>query len=284
MPLITGRAVLESAAATTRRVSGDADRVRVARALHVAQHRPRERAVPVGRVRLAGARPPPHRRTPTRSAASATCSTSAACSTSSCRSRRAPATVEELTRFHTPAYVEHVRRAVGRRRRRGRRRHDRDRQGHLRGRAAVGRRRDRRRSTRSSTARSTTPTRSCAPAATTRCPTPRWASASSATSRSPPTTRASCRAWQRVAIVDWDVHHGNGTQAGFYDDPSVLTISLHQDNCFPPDSGLLEETGAGAGRASTSTSRCRPAPATAPTRPPSSSSSIPALERFRPVN
>ena len=51
----------------------------------------------------------------------------------------------------------------------------------------------------------------------------------------------------RVAIVDWDVHHGNGTQAAFYDDPSVLTISLHQDQLFPPASGLLSERGAGAG-------------------------------------
>lgn len=31
----------------------------------------------------------------------------------------------------------------------------------------------------------------------------------------------------RVAVVDWDVHHGNGTQAIFYDNPEVLTISLH---------------------------------------------------------
>jgi acetoin utilization deacetylase AcuC-like enzyme len=52
---------------------------------------------------------------------------------------------------------------------------------------------------------------------------------------------------ERVAIVDWDVHHGNGTQAAFYDDPSVLTISLHQDNVFPPDSGHVEDTGEGAG-------------------------------------
>jgi acetoin utilization deacetylase AcuC-like enzyme len=52
---------------------------------------------------------------------------------------------------------------------------------------------------------------------------------------------------RRIAIVDWDVHHGNGTQAAFYDDPSVLTISLHQDNCFPPGSGLIGETGSGAG-------------------------------------
>jgi acetoin utilization deacetylase AcuC-like enzyme len=51
----------------------------------------------------------------------------------------------------------------------------------------------------------------------------------------------------RIAVVDWDVHHGNGTQAVFYEDPSVLTISLHQDNLFPADSGSLAENGAGAG-------------------------------------
>ncbi len=50
----------------------------------------------------------------------------------------------------------------------------------------------------------------------------------------------------RVAIVDWDVHHGNGTQNAFYTDPSVLYISTHQ---FPlyPGSGRRTETGAGAG-------------------------------------
>ncbi len=51
----------------------------------------------------------------------------------------------------------------------------------------------------------------------------------------------------RIAVVDWDVHHGNGTQAVFYDDPTVLTISLHQDNVFPPDSGAVTETGQGEG-------------------------------------
>ena len=52
----------------------------------------------------------------------------------------------------------------------------------------------------------------------------------------------------RVAIVDWDVHHGNGSQWLFYDDPSVLTISLHQDRNFPPDSGFVSENGEGRGR------------------------------------
>lgn len=51
---------------------------------------------------------------------------------------------------------------------------------------------------------------------------------------------------KRVLIVDWDVHHGNGTQAAFYDDPSVLFISTHQ---FPyyPGSGAINEIGRGAG-------------------------------------
>ncbi len=54
----------------------------------------------------------------------------------------------------------------------------------------------------------------------------------------------------RVAIVDWDVHHGNGTQAAFWTDPSVLTISLHQEDLFPPGSGRVGEIGDGGGRGS----------------------------------
>ena len=52
----------------------------------------------------------------------------------------------------------------------------------------------------------------------------------------------------RIAVVDWDVHHGNGTQAAFVDDPDTLTISVHQDRVFPPDSGHLHERGEGRGR------------------------------------
>lgn len=52
----------------------------------------------------------------------------------------------------------------------------------------------------------------------------------------------------RVAVVDWDVHHGNGTQSIFYDREDVLTISLHQENCFPTDSGAVDERGTGAGK------------------------------------
>ncbi|NLG61007.1 MAG: histone deacetylase [Candidatus Cloacimonetes bacterium] len=54
----------------------------------------------------------------------------------------------------------------------------------------------------------------------------------------------------RVLIVDFDVHHGNGTQDIFYEDPSVYFLSLHQ---FPwyPGTGAAEERGAGAGRNTT---------------------------------
>ena len=52
----------------------------------------------------------------------------------------------------------------------------------------------------------------------------------------------------RVAVVDWDVHHGNGTQAAFYGERDVLTISMHQDRLFPLDSGGIEENGQGRGQ------------------------------------
>ena len=52
---------------------------------------------------------------------------------------------------------------------------------------------------------------------------------------------------QRVLIVDWDVHHGNGTQHAFYDDASVMFFSTHQ---FPyyPGTGRATETGEGQGK------------------------------------
>ena len=52
---------------------------------------------------------------------------------------------------------------------------------------------------------------------------------------------------KRVAIVDFDVHHGNGTQAAFEADPRVLFCSLHQYPLYPM-SGLVEEIGVGLGR------------------------------------
>jgi acetoin utilization deacetylase AcuC-like enzyme len=55
---------------------------------------------------------------------------------------------------------------------------------------------------------------------------------------------------ERVMIVDYDVHHGNGTQDVFYDDPDVLFISTHQ-HPFYPGTGVLTDTGAGEGRGTT---------------------------------
>jgi acetoin utilization deacetylase AcuC-like enzyme len=51
----------------------------------------------------------------------------------------------------------------------------------------------------------------------------------------------------RVAVLDWDVHHGNGTEAIFYDRDDVLTISLHQERNYPMDTGDAEDRGVGAG-------------------------------------
>ena len=51
---------------------------------------------------------------------------------------------------------------------------------------------------------------------------------------------------ERVAIVDWDVHHGNGTQGIFYDDPSVYFFSMHQYPWYP-GTGTRGETGHGRG-------------------------------------
>lgn len=52
---------------------------------------------------------------------------------------------------------------------------------------------------------------------------------------------------ERILILDWDVHHGNGTQDAFYDDPGVLFVSLHQDGLYPAGWGAAEDTGTGAG-------------------------------------
>jgi acetoin utilization deacetylase AcuC-like enzyme len=57
---------------------------------------------------------------------------------------------------------------------------------------------------------------------------------------------------ERIAFVDWDVHHGNGTQSGFYDRPEVLTISMHMPlgswGKNHPETGEVDEIGEGAGR------------------------------------
>jgi acetoin utilization deacetylase AcuC-like enzyme len=57
-------------------------------------------------------------------------------------------------------------------------------------------------------------------------------------------------AGERVVIVDWDVHHGNGTQALFWDEPAVLYVSTHQWPCYP-GTGRAGEVGGAEARGST---------------------------------
>jgi acetoin utilization deacetylase AcuC-like enzyme len=85
----------------------------------------------------------------------------------------------------------------------------------------------------------------------------------------------------RILIVDWDVHHGNGTQDIFYDDPSVFFFSTHQWPLYP-GSGRADETGEGAGVGATMNF---PFPAGAGRREilgAVQDSLAPAMERFRP--
>jgi acetoin utilization deacetylase AcuC-like enzyme len=90
----------------------------------------------------------------------------------------------------------------------------------------------------------------------------------------------------RIAVVDWDVHHGNGTQAVFYGDPSVLTISLHQDGNFPQARqgmhGAVTEIGEGAGRGYAINVPLPPGSGTAAYRAAFDRVVLPALYAFRP--
>jgi acetoin utilization deacetylase AcuC-like enzyme len=51
----------------------------------------------------------------------------------------------------------------------------------------------------------------------------------------------------RIAIVDWDVHHGNAAQEMFWRDPGILALSIHQADCYPVGSGDFDEIGEGDG-------------------------------------
>lgn len=52
---------------------------------------------------------------------------------------------------------------------------------------------------------------------------------------------------KKIAVLDWDVHHGNGTEAIFYDRADVLTISIHQERNYPLDTGAIDDIGNGDG-------------------------------------
>jgi len=84
----------------------------------------------------------------------------------------------------------------------------------------------------------------------------------------------------KVLIVDWDVHHGNGTQEIFYDDPSVFYFSTHQWPWYP-GTGLESETGRGKGKGATMN---RPFPAGAGGKEivPAFEELADAADKFRP--
>ena len=85
----------------------------------------------------------------------------------------------------------------------------------------------------------------------------------------------------RVAIVDIDVHHGNGTQDAFYVDPSVLYVSTHEYP-FYPGPGALDEIGEGAGRGANINITLPPGCGDAVYRVAFDEIVLPALHRFRP--
>ena len=88
---------------------------------------------------------------------------------------------------------------------------------------------------------------------------------------------------ERVLIVDWDVHHGNGTQAIFWDDPHVLYVSTHQWPLYP---GTGRADGDRRGRTHPgprSTCRCRPGPPATSCCRALDEVVAPAVERFAPT-
>ena len=67
----------------------------------------------------------------------------------------------------------------------------------------------------------------------------------------------------KIAYVDVDVHHGDGVEAAFWDDPRVLTISIHETGrTLFPQTGFPDDVGGRAAQGAQSMSRCHPAPAT----------------------
>lgn len=87
----------------------------------------------------------------------------------------------------------------------------------------------------------------------------------------------------KIAIVDFDVHHGNGTQAVFEADPSVLFVSLHQDprTCYP-GTGYASEIGSGPGRGLTLNIPFPPGASDAEYLEAFDQSVLPALDAFGP--
>ena len=85
----------------------------------------------------------------------------------------------------------------------------------------------------------------------------------------------------RVLIIDWDVHHGNGTQWAFYDDPSVFYFSTHQSPLYP-GTGSGAETGEGKGEGATLNVPLPPGTGDEGIRDAFTRQLVPACERFKP--
>ena len=92
---------------------------------------------------------------------------------------------------------------------------------------------------------------------------------------------ARARGLSRVAVVDYDVHHGNGTQWCFYDDPSVLFISSHQYPYYP-GTGAAGDVGTGAGEGFTANFPLEAGATDADYDLVYSTGAIPLLRQFRP--
>jgi acetoin utilization deacetylase AcuC-like enzyme len=87
----------------------------------------------------------------------------------------------------------------------------------------------------------------------------------------------------RIAIIDWDVHHGNGTQSIFLEDPSVFYFSIHEHPTFLyPGTGRRWETGRGAGNGTTLNAPMAPGAGDAEYREAFEQMLAPAIERFHP--
>ncbi|MCP3971390.1 MAG: class II histone deacetylase [Rhodobacteraceae bacterium] len=87
---------------------------------------------------------------------------------------------------------------------------------------------------------------------------------------------------RRVAVVDWDVHHGNGTEAVFIEDPDTLTVSLHQEHNYPLNTGDADIRGEGAGHGANMNIPLPPGAGHATYLEAMERIVLPALRRFEP--
>ena len=87
---------------------------------------------------------------------------------------------------------------------------------------------------------------------------------------------------KKILILDWDAHHGNGTEDAFYEDDSVMFISVHQENLEPIGRGKIEHTGTGKGKGFTLNIPLFAASGDAVYRYAFEELIVPAVEKFKP--